>query len=462
MMEYRNVIVLQDARAVRDNFVQELAKWNFAVRSCGSLQGFRHLYALHPSPLIVLTGEPAGLVRYAEDARAAAPRATIVALCTDADPNWRVRIMASGADACHPASIQVIELAAILSSWARHASRADDAVQSALQSSAQSAAQSAYGDTPSQAAARSVFRDGKPARVEFHGESAAEPAEIRTVHKGNGRGPDPGRAGMANFIHRQSHRQSVTSFQSYGAGHRGHPHLPGRRDFSFDETCSKDRRHPSQSGNSINPGGPSKSDNSECAADCLARSAAAGHPDRNSRHDLVRSGRDDAGWRLDVNCRVLICPVGRTLLLTGAENGFLVRIAASNGQLLRRRVATATGTSAGMLAHDGDSGGLDIRGMDVLVSRLRRKARLEGMELPLLSVRGCGYLFAEYLRVAPSGPVRSFGKLQAHPQPSVRVSAQADLQRAGQVSGSPAVPSSDPSTSEVPGVPAKVLAAVPA
>ncbi|WP_244960533.1 helix-turn-helix domain-containing protein, partial [Achromobacter marplatensis] len=39
-------------------------------------------------------------------------------------------------------------------------------------------------------------------------------------------------------------------------------------------------------------------------------------------------------------------------------------------------------------------GGFELRRIDVLVSRLRAKAQSAGLKLPVLSVRGQGYVFA--------------------------------------------------------------------
>lgn len=308
MMDYRDVIVLQDARAVRDNLAQELARRDFTVRSCGSLAGLRHLYAAQPSPLIVLTGESDDLACDAQSVRMAAPTAIVIALGTAADTAWRMHVMAAGADACHAASIDIAELTAILLSWGRQATRAYRA-QPQLSGNA--------AERPSRRPVdhmESVPRAG-PARVDV----AQAPAQPASCHDGGARGP----------------------------------------------------RHPRDAGHRSSPLGA-----------------------------MQRAGSPGAGWNLDASCRVLICPGGRTLLLTVAENGFLMRIASSEAQLARRGRRASTGQNPRIGEPSGPE--LDPRSMDVLVSRLRRKARLAGIELPLLAVRGCGYLFAEPLAASPS------------------------------------------------------------
>lgn len=251
MIDDRNVIVLQDARALRDSLVQELASHDFAVRSCGSLQGFQQLQAMHPAPLVVLVGDPDSLARNASHIRKTAQGVAIVALGPGSETGWRKRIMGAGADACHVVSIDVPELVAVLWSWGRQATSA----------------------------------------MELHG------------------------AGVA------------------GSG---------------------------------------------------ASASTGGWPWRT---------RSAPAWRLSANGRVLATPQGRTLPLTGSESGFLTRMAASEGQLLRREdpgLDCPTGPTRPGNAQD-------PRSVDVLVSRLRRKARHAGIELPLLAVRGCGYLFVESL-----------------------------------------------------------------
>jgi DNA-binding response OmpR family regulator len=126
------------------------------------------------------------------------------------------------------------------------------------------------------------------------------------------------------------------------------------------------------------------------AGGAASAGASVGHPWR---------ARSSPAWRLSTNGRELACPQGRTLPLTGSESGFLTRMAASEGQLLRRTECHGETARANGLPGSGQ----DARSVDVLVSRLRRKARHAGIDLPLLAVRGCGYLFAECLDMA-GGP----------------------------------------------------------
>jgi DNA-binding response OmpR family regulator len=243
MQEHPNLIVMQGTSAPRDTLICELAAHAFAVRSCGSMPGFRHLYRAAPAPLVVLVGPVDFLATNVIGVRELAPAAALIALGADDGAAWRMRVMRAGADACHAATIDIRELTAILNAWRR----------------------------------RSV--------------------------------PPPGAAPAS----------SPTS--------RSWPVHPAATE----------------------------------------------------------------GWSLSVSQRMLACPMGRILALTRSESGFLQRLVGNQGQLLRRNERDASTVPSPRLV---------ARSIDVLVSRLRRKARQNGMELPLMAVHGCGYLFAERLEMA--------------------------------------------------------------
>jgi len=87
----------------------------------------------------------------------------------------------------------------------------------------------------------------------------------------------------------------------------------------------------------------------------------------------------DHGW-------TLISPEGKSLTLTTAEREFMTSLLAAPDHRLARTDLYA--------AHTGDERvAQESRGLDVMVSRLRRKAQLAGMRLPLRSVRRWGYMF---------------------------------------------------------------------
>ncbi|KRC73284.1 Transcriptional regulatory protein CreB [compost metagenome] len=99
---------------------------------------------------------------------------------------------------------------------------------------------------------------------------------------------------------------------------------------------------------------------------------------------LYRRARRGAGlWRVDTPERVLAGPAGERLPLTARERAFFVRLLNAPGQCLHRE-RFFPGDARNPL--DG------ARRVDVVVSRLRSKARRFNMELPVLAVRGWGYI----------------------------------------------------------------------
>lgn len=92
------------------------------------------------------------------------------------------------------------------------------------------------------------------------------------------------------------------------------------------------------------------------------------------------------GWSLSDTRRVLVGPQGRTLPLTPVESEFMARLFSSPGCCLRR---------------DESGSGAQSRRLDVMVSRLRSKAREAGVDLPLRAVRHWGYIFLAELTDQP-------------------------------------------------------------
>lgn len=100
--------------------------------------------------------------------------------------------------------------------------------------------------------------------------------------------------------------------------------------------------------------------------------------------NLYRRARRGAGaWRVDAPARVLAGPAGERLPLTARERAFFVRLINAPGHCLHRERFFPTDTSDAL---DG------ARRVDVVVSRLRSKARRFNIELPVLAVRGWGYI----------------------------------------------------------------------
>src|SRR5690606_11778656 len=96
-------------------------------------------------------------------------------------------------------------------------------------------------------------------------------------------------------------------------------------------------------------------------------------------------------WALRDHGLTLVSPEGRSLTLTTAELQFMTSLLAAPDHRLARKAL-----SARPMGGDGQfapAGAHESRGLDVMVSRLRRKAQLAGMRLPLRSVRRWGYMF---------------------------------------------------------------------
>ncbi|AVJ29983.1 response regulator transcription factor [Achromobacter spanius] len=109
------------------------------------------------------------------------------------------------------------------------------------------------------------------------------------------------------------------------------------------------------------------------------------------------------GWRLANKGWTLISPKGRTLGLTTGERDFLSRLVKSPDRKISRDAFLADG------ADEADSGITRRRFVDVMISRLRRKAAANQMTLPIRAVHGWGYMFAaditldlDYRVTAPS------------------------------------------------------------
>jgi len=81
---------------------------------------------------------------------------------------------------------------------------------------------------------------------------------------------------------------------------------------------------------------------------------------------------------------VLSGPAGERLPLTVTERVFFIRLLNAPGQCLRRERFFPGNPQEG------------ARSVDVLVSRLRSKARRLDIELPVLAVRGWGYIFLQH------------------------------------------------------------------
>lgn len=112
--------------------------------------------------------------------------------------------------------------------------------------------------------------------------------------------------------------------------------------------------------------------------------------------NLIRGGRPALAlrprWRVDARGRMLAGPGGERLPLTHTERAFFVSLLSAPGQCLPREGFFPDA------ARDPQDG---ARRVDVLVSRLRTKARRRNFELPVLAVRGWGYMLLPHAAAGP-------------------------------------------------------------
>ena len=93
-------------------------------------------------------------------------------------------------------------------------------------------------------------------------------------------------------------------------------------------------------------------------------------------------------WRLANKGWTLISPAGRSLGLTTGERDFLTKLVKAPDRKVSRDAFYPDG------AEDADGAITRRRFVDVMISRLRRKATANHMTLPIRAVHGWGYMFA--------------------------------------------------------------------
>jgi DNA-binding response OmpR family regulator len=93
------------------------------------------------------------------------------------------------------------------------------------------------------------------------------------------------------------------------------------------------------------------------------------------------------GWTLQDSGWILVSPDGSSLHLSAQERMFLNALIDASGTVVSRQELS-------QLFSPENPDDFELRRIDVLVSRLRAKAQSSGMKIPVLSVRGQGYVFA--------------------------------------------------------------------
>jgi DNA-binding response OmpR family regulator len=110
---------------------------------------------------------------------------------------------------------------------------------------------------------------------------------------------------------------------------------------------------------------------------------------RLSRNPMAQATADrgSQNWSLQDGGWILVSPDGVTLHLSAQERVFLNALIEASGNVVSRQALSE-------LFSPSNPSEFELRRIDVLVSRLRAKAQAGGMKLPVLSVRGQGYVFA--------------------------------------------------------------------
>lgn len=105
-------------------------------------------------------------------------------------------------------------------------------------------------------------------------------------------------------------------------------------------------------------------------------------------------------WQLTNKGWSLMAPSGQALSLTTAERSLVLKFAQAPEKRLSREALSLA------MAPQGDADDSERRGrfVDVMISRMRRKATAQRLRLPIKAVHGWGYMFTADLIVDPDTP----------------------------------------------------------
>ncbi|AMG86642.2 response regulator transcription factor [Bordetella parapertussis] len=122
-----------------------------------------------------------------------------------------------------------------------------------------------------------------------------------------------------------------------------------------------------------------------CVLLALARRLPAWQEDEEA---VAQRGTDE-GWELRDQDWTLVAPGGEELSLSANERQIVRLLLGAAGRAIgRAELASELAVDGPAVRSTGE------RSIDVIVSRLRRKAELAGLVLPIRTVYGSGYLFA--------------------------------------------------------------------
>ncbi|MFC4277796.1 winged helix-turn-helix domain-containing protein [Achromobacter aloeverae] len=108
--------------------------------------------------------------------------------------------------------------------------------------------------------------------------------------------------------------------------------------------------------------------------------------------------RPQAGWRFSEEGWILATPDGRKLQLGNAERALLLALACHpTRQMTRDELVHAINDTLG-------SDHYNTAALSVMISRLRKKAAADGVDLPLHAVRGQGYALSTQIDTSQLAP----------------------------------------------------------
>ena len=430
-----SLIVVHDVNTYRENLGPDLSNCGFSVRTCGSASGFLSALESGPATVVVLVSTPPHIVALASQVRRLAHGSLLVALFDDTDPALRVRVLQAGADACHSLDLSAPELAVALLGWALRQGRAR-ATPASLAGEAPMAAQRGPSLHPGAADPQS------PLSATL---AAVAQAQSGSPRSGPSPGPSPGpsrtaapqRPERCPPLHQRLHapqplplRQSLYSLQrlQQRAQRQMRPPDPLKPLEPLPAPIESEaaRREPAwclqEHGRVlVGPLGQSLSLTASeslflsrlmASAGRLIRRDAGGAESRGLPklpHDAAPGAAGTRGVDAVMPGVVTSCALTPGAARSGAaeqadEAGNEAEAHDPGGNAPRSEArghdADAFNPSSSCAAEGAARPG-PSRSLDVLVSRLRRKAQKRGVDLPLLAVRGWGYLFLDRLDRAP-------------------------------------------------------------
>jgi len=113
--------------------------------------------------------------------------------------------------------------------------------------------------------------------------------------------------------------------------------------------------------------------------------------------------RVEVGWRLSEEGWILVTPDNRKLQLGNAERALLLALARHPARQMKRDELVQT------INDTLESDHYNTAALSVMISRLRKKATADGVDLPLHAVRGQGYALSSGIDISTPAPKAARG-----------------------------------------------------